>query len=173
MRGTGVNLDSEKARCVCGLAKTPAIPCRHRQRSDLITYPLSPSLASLGHLAIPNNNSQSQALEAEARRGLESEMMCMSQGPQTFQSQVLLEVIFDLDPREGGSENGQPKPFQPAELAWMDGVRDVSCQSRCAGDRLFPIILEALAGVPRLRMCPHLSLSRQVTDRCVGWSPTG
>lgn len=70
----------------------------------MLNYSLSCSHShlTLGHLAVPNNNSQSQALEAEARRGLESEMMCMSKGPQTFQSQVLLEVILDLDPREGG-----------------------------------------------------------------------
>lgn len=103
MRGTGVNVDSKKARRVCGLAKTSAIPCGHGQsRHFLLTYSLPHSLSALDHLAIPNNNSQSQALEAEARRGLESEMMCMSKGPQTFQSQVLLEVILDLDPREGG-----------------------------------------------------------------------
>lgn len=104
MRGTGVNVDSEKARCVCGLAKTSAIPCGYRQGPHLLNYSLSYSLTHLplGHLAIPNNNSQSQALEAEARRGLESEMMCMPKGPQTFQSQVLLEVILDLDPRDGG-----------------------------------------------------------------------
>lgn len=89
--------------CACELAKTSAIPCGHRQVTHLLlNYSLSPSLAPWVALLSPNNNSQSQALEAEALRGLESEMMCMSKGPQTFQSQVLLEVILDLDPREGG-----------------------------------------------------------------------
>lgn len=84
----------------------------------------------------------------------------MSKGPQTFQSQVLLEAILDLDPWEGGSEKGQPSRSSP-RLAWMGGVREVSCQSRCAGDRLFPIILKTVAGVPRLlRMCAHLSAPR-------------
>lgn len=98
----------------------------------------------------------------------------MSKGPQTFQSQALPGVILDLDPREGvGSENGKPKPFQPG--ACMDVcVRGVSRQSRCAGDRLFPIILETVAGVPTLA-CARTSLSpgRLQIDRCVCWSPTG
>lgn len=61
----------------------------------------------LGYPAFLINNSQAQALEAEAGRDLESEIMCMSKGPQTFQSQVFPGVIIDLDPHEGvGSENG-------------------------------------------------------------------
>lgn len=101
-----------------------------RALNHLLNYSLPRALPPLGHLAIPNNNSQSQALEAEARRGLESEMMCMPKGPQTFQSQVLLEAILDLDPREGGgSENGQPKPFQPAALhGWVVFVRSPASQ---------------------------------------------
>lgn len=85
MRGTGVNVASKQARCVCGLAETPAMRCG-LARADL-TCSLAHILTTLsqkppvGHLAIPNSNSQSQALEAEARRGLESEMMCNVQGP--------------------------------------------------------------------------------------------
>lgn len=86
------------------------------------TYSPSHSLTGLplGYLAILINNSQSQALEAEAGRGLESEMMCMSKGPQTFQSQALPGVILDLDPREGeGLRTANPSRSSP-ELAWMD-----------------------------------------------------
>lgn len=44
------------------------------------------------------------------------------------------------------------------QLAWMDGVREVSPASQDAQVIVwFPIILKTVAGVPRLRMCPHPS----------------
>lgn len=102
-----------------GILCTSQNPHSHLQQhllTLLLTRPPPPWVT----LLFSSNNSQSQALEAEARRGLESEMMCMSKGPQTFQSQVLPEVILDLDPREGeGLRTATPSRSSP-QLAWID-----------------------------------------------------